>query len=228
MNEKKIEFEGTIDSKILRDILLALTAVVDEGVLRFTEKEITLKSVEPANVAMVSLDIKQEIFSEYKLKGKELAVGVDFNKLLNILKVCNDEVVMEMNAEKMHLKSGDLSYDLSLFALDALTKEPKIPDLEYHTNITIGLKDFKRAIKTADTITDYIEFNVSETEISMSANEEDKFTLIIPQEGCAKFDVGDMGKETITSKFSLEYLKSMMNGIIGNSVRLRINKDYPL
>ena len=157
MSEEK-EFEGTIDAQTLKECLLALTAVVDEGILRFKEEGVTSKSVDPANVAMVSLDMKKDVFNDYELKNlfiatnedDELVVGMDFGKLLNILKIGNGDVWLKLNAEKLQVKLGNLSYNMSLFALNALRREPKIPELEYPASLTIELEEFKRGVNTAE------------------------------------------------------------------------------
>ena len=75
MSEEK-EFEGTIDASILKDVLSALTAVVDEGVLRFSEEGVTSKSTDPANVAMVIFKLLSSAFTEYSItEPKEIGIN---------------------------------------------------------------------------------------------------------------------------------------------------------
>ena len=226
MSEEK-EFEGTIDASILKDVLSALTAVVDEGVLRFSEEGVTSKPTDPANVAMVSLDVKRDIFSEYNLEGEELAVGMDFGRLRNILKVGDSDVQLKLNTNKMQMKLGNLSYNMSLFAVDALRKEPKIPELEYPASVTIKATEFKRGINTADKVADWVEIGINSEEFFMDAEGDDKFKLVIPKDNFAPLAFNAFSQE-LQSKYSLEYLKSMVKGITNDTVTLKINKDYPI
>lgn len=235
MNDKKTEFVGTIDSTILKDVLSALVAVADRGVLRVSEEGITSKQVDPANVAMVSLDIKRDVFTDYNLKGDELVAGVDFDKLLHNLKLYNyptnveEHIKIKIDTDKkVQMKSGYLSYmssSVSLDALRSLRSEPKMPELKFSATVTIELEDFKRGINTADNITGYVEIGVNSKEFFMGAKgSEDKFRLVIPKEDLTLFNVD----REVKTKFSTDYLMSMAKGVVGRLVTLKINNNYPL
>ena len=237
------EFEGIIDTTIFKKVLSALTSVVDQGVLRFNEEGVTSKSVNPADVAMVSLDIKRDVFIDYNLKGEELAVGMDFGKLLNVLKLCSGDTKsavtnwvarIKINTEKMQINSGYLSYDLPLLSLDALRKEPKLPELEFLATVTIDSEDFKRGINTADNITDYVEIGVNSEEFFMGVegSEKDKFKLVIPKEDLSLVNADHLSVlpplPSAKSKFSTDYLARMASGVVGKLVTLKLNNDCPL
>ena len=250
-SEEKIEFEGIIDTTIFKEVLSTLTSVVDQGILRFKEEGITSKSVNPEDVAMVSLDIKRDVFTDYDLKGEELAVGMDFGNLLNVLKLCSgDDTRIKINTEKaewiygerpgsdalvlrhkhkMQMSSGYLSYDLPLISLDALRSEPKLPKLEFSAMVTIELEDFKRGINTADTITDYVEIGVNSEEFFMGMEGikgefKGEFKLVIPKEDLTLFNAD----REVKSKFSTEYLTRMASGVVGRLITLKMNNAYPL
>ena len=232
MNEIKTEFVGTIDHTILKEVLSALVAVTDRGILRIREEGITSKQVDPANVAMVSLYIKRDVFTDYDLKAENLAVGVDFDKLLHILKLCNYPVNVEGDIKikidtdkKVQMNSGYLSYKSPFVSLDALRCEPKLPELEFSATVTIELEDFKQGIDIADNITGYVEIGVNSEEFFMGVEgSEDKFRLVIPKEDLTLFNVDREVKTT----FSTNYLTSMASGVVGRLVALKINNDYPL
>lgn len=225
-SQDDIEFEGTIDASILKDVLSALTAVVDEGVLRFNEKGVTSKSVDPANVAMVSLDLKRDVFSEYNLKGENiLKVSVDFDKLLHILKLCKGDIKIRINTRKVQMSTGYFSYNLPFVSLDALRREPKVPEIEFTAAVTIGLEDFKQGIHVADIITDYMEIGVNGEEFFMGVDDgRGKFKLVIPKEDLTLFNVDREGK----SKHSTVYLRCMASGVAGELVTLEIKNGFPL
>ena len=230
MSEIKTEFEGTIDHTILKEVLSALIAVTDRCVLRISEEGITSKQVDPANVAMVSLDIKRDVFIDYNLSG-DLVVGVDFDKLLHNLKLYNyltnveEHIEIKIDAKKVQMNSGYFSYDLPLIPLDALRKEPKLPELEFPATATIKIEDFKRGINIADNITGYVEIGMNSEEFFMGMEgDEDKFRLAIPKEDLTLFNVN----REVKSRFSTDYLMSMASGVVGRLVTLKTNNDYPL
>ena len=242
--KKKIEdkkFEGIIDTTIFKEVLSALVGVTDRGVLRISEEGITSKQVDPANVAMVSLDIKRDVFADYNLKGEEdLVVGVDFDKLLHNLKLYNyptnveEHIEIKIDTKRVQMNSGYFSYDLPLIPLDALRKEPKLPELEFHATVTIELEDFKRGINIADDIKGYVEIGVNSEEFFMGMeSSEDKFRLAIPKGDLTLFNVEDdvallNADRGVKTKFSTDYLARMASGVIGRLVTLKLNNDYPL
>ena len=227
MNEIKPEFEGMIDSTILKKVLSTLIAVTDRGVLRISEEGITSKQVNPENTAIASLYIKRDVFANYNLKGEvDLPVGVDFDKLLRILKLCSKgDTEIKADTEKVQVNSGYLSYDLPVIDLDALRREPKLPELEFPATVTIESKEFKRGIKIANTVADYVEIGVNSEEFFMGMEgDEDKFKLVIPKEDLTLFNVD----RDVKSTFSTYYLMRMASGVVGRLVTLEINNDYPL
>ena len=238
MNEKKTEFEGVIDYTILKEVLSALVAVTDRGVLRISEDGVTAKQVNPENTAMVSLDIKRGVFTGYNLNAGDLAVGVDFDKLLHILKLCEGDTKIEINTENedtqsvsrtVEINSGYLSYNLPLIPLDALRGEPKLPELGFSAEVTIELEDFKRGINIAEDIASYVEIGMNSEEFFMGVeSDEDKFRLAIPKEDLAHFAVGFSSGSEVKSKFTTDYLTRMANGVVGKSVTLKIRNDYPV
>jgi proliferating cell nuclear antigen len=231
MNENKPEFAGIIDYTILKEVLSALVGVTDRGVLRISEEGITSKQVDPANVAMVSLDMKRDVFTDYDLKGEELVAGVDFDKLLHNLKLYNyltnveEHIEIKIDTKRVQMNSGYFSYDLQLIPLDALRKEPKLPELEFPATATIKLEDFKLGINIADDITGYVEICMNSEEFFMGMEgNEDKFRLAIPKEDLTLFNVN----REVKSRFSTDYLMSMAKGVVGRLITLKTNNDYPL
>ena len=237
MNEKKTEFEGMMDHTTLKEILSALVVVADRGVLRISEDGITAKQVNPENTAMVSLDIKRSVFADYNLKAENLAVGMDFDKLLYILKLCEGDTKIKIITESedtqslyriVEINSGYLSYGLPLIGLDGLRSEPKLPELKFSAAVTMELEDFKRGINIADSIASYVEIGMNSEEFFMGVESDEKVKLVIPKEDLAHFTVGfSLGSE-VKSKFATEYLTRMANGVVGKSVTLKIRNDYPV
>ena len=239
MSEKEAEFVGTIDNTILKEVVSALAAVSDNGVLRISKEGITSKFVNPENVALVSLDLKRSVFTDYTLMGENLAVGMDFDKLLNILKVCSGDTRIKITTEKKQIKSGYLSFDFPLLSTDALRAEPKVPAVDFSATVTIELEEFKRGINIADSITGYVEIGVNSEEFFMGVEgSEGAFKLVIPKgdlylskeyESEDNIVLTRFNADTkVKSKFSTEYLVRMANRVVGKLVTLKIRNDYPL
>ena len=58
-------FRARIDASILRECVDAVLAVVDEARLKIGEEAWKVRAVDPANVALVDLELRREAFDEY-------------------------------------------------------------------------------------------------------------------------------------------------------------------
>jgi len=88
-------FEGKIKAKLLKDIVGAAAAVVDEAKLNITPTGFILNAVDPANVAMVSLKLSKDSFEEYETK-EATVIGLDMSKLNDILGFGTDEISLRL------------------------------------------------------------------------------------------------------------------------------------
>ncbi len=71
-------------AKSFMTILEALGNIVDEALLNFSEGGISVKALDPAQVALIDIQIPRDSFVTYEIKG-ELSVGVNLANLLKTL-----------------------------------------------------------------------------------------------------------------------------------------------
>lgn len=248
-------FEAKIDANVLRESIEAITAVVDEGRLRITEEGFKLRAVDPANVAMVSLELQQDAFDDYRfkreLKSKSksesesevgvkvkveaagdamdaIEVGIDFVKLLGILGICGSEEVnlrLAGQAQKLFMRMGSLSYTLSLLDTTSLRKEPKVPVLEFPVQVIIEKEEFRRTIRAAEKIGDHIVLGVDGEEFYMAVEGETDKLRLTLR----KEQLIHLTPGTLHSLYSLNYIAAMSKGMShADSITLNLGKDYPL
>ncbi|MBN2487504.1 MAG: DNA polymerase sliding clamp, partial [Methanosarcinaceae archaeon] len=58
-------FKATIDADLLKDSIESLSVLVDEARFRISPEGIAVRAVDPANVAMVTLDLAASAFDEF-------------------------------------------------------------------------------------------------------------------------------------------------------------------
>lgn len=244
-------FEAKIDLGVLRGCIEAITAVADEGRLRITEDGLKLRSVDPANVAMVSFELQSDAFDDFSLElagavetekegkgeeGKETSIGMDFVKLLGILGIGGRggeeiELKLDEKGQKLFTRMGSLAYTISLLASDSLRKDPKVPELEFPAQVILEIEDFKRAIRAAEKISENIVLGVdgeSEEFFMEAEGEMDKLRLGLRKEQLIYLTPP---AEKVRSLYSLDYLSAMSRGISAchaEQLTLNLGKDYPL
>ena len=244
-------FRARIDAALLRECVEAILAVVDEARLKIGEEAWKVRAVDPANVALVDLELSREAFDEYAFsppspssppssssspspqeEGTEeesvgIEIGVDFGKFNDILRSGwrkgTVSIILE-DKDKLLVQLDALSYTISLLDVSSLRKEPKIPALEFSTRVVVDADDFKRTIKAAERIGDHIAMGVEGDKFYMEAEgemEKMRFSL-------RKDELLHLSGSDCRSLFSLEYLAAMAKGFASDTLTLYISTDHPL
>jgi len=225
-------FRARIDAALLRECVEAVLAVVDEARLKIGESAWKVRAVDPANVALVDLELGKEAFSEFssaekeqKEKGQEFVVGVPFDKLREVLRWCKDEVGVSIDEDKMTVVSDAYTFTLNLLSADAVRKEPKIPSLNFSTKVAMDAAEFNKVLKAAEKISDQIAIGVQNESFFVEA-EGDMETM---RYSLHKDELMHLSGGDCRSLFSLEYLTAMSKVAAGASMlTLHLGSDYPL
>ena len=225
-------FEIEIDAGVLKECIEAITAVVDEGRLRISAEGLNLRAVDAANVAMVAFQLQNDAFDDYRFYGtsddEELVLGIDFQKLLGILGIGGREHVrlsVDDKAQKLLMQLDCLDYTMNLLEPSSLRKEPKVPELEFPVRVTMATEDFRRTIRAANKMGEYITIGVEGDEFYMEVEgKTEKLRLGLREQQLIELTPG-----TVSSLFTLGYISAMSKGMShAEDITLSIGKDYPL
>ena len=220
-------FRATIDAYLLRDSVEILSVLVDEIRLKTSSDGISVKAVDPANVAMVTFKLDYSAFDDFE--GDEGEIGLDQTKISDILGVAdkNDKVSMELNenSKNMSINIGSFSYTLSLLDPSTIRSEPKIPQLELPAEIILNGSDLRRAVKAAEKISDHMLLGVNDDVFYMEAEgDTDKVRLDLPRD-----QLIDLKADNVRSLFSLDYLSDIVKPASkSNEVVLELGQDFPI
>ncbi len=216
-----------IKSDRLKDIVEILSALVQETKLNLTPQGISTRAVDPANVAMVSVDLAKDAFDSFEATDGE--IGIDIAKLRGIMEMANTDDVIKLEldekGQKLVVEMRGISYTLSLLDPSGIRKEPKIPELNLPAHITLKGDDLKRAVKAAEKISDYMSLGVKENVFFMEADgDTDKVLMEL-----TKDQLIDIVPDNANSLFSLDYLSDISKTAgKASQVTLDIGKDYPM
>ena len=78
-------FNAKVKSDVLKGIIDVTNPLVNEVKFNITPKGISLRAVDPAHVAMVDLQVKNDAFEEFK--ASEMELGIDMDKLSSIMRL---------------------------------------------------------------------------------------------------------------------------------------------
>jgi len=219
--------DAIVGGEVIKTATKAIVALVSEARFHFKEEGLHSRAVDPANVAMVIVDIPRESFDVYTI-DEEKTVGVDVNRIHDILKSVKKKELVELKIEDestLKVKFGSVEYSVALIDPSAIRKEPKIPELELPAKVVLDAGEFKKAIQAADKIADHVVFRSDEDGFYIEAHGDID---------SIKFHMGEMeliefNREKARSMFSVEYLKEFVKiASSGDILTIYLGNDYPV
>ena len=216
---------------ILGYALSAAECLIPEATLKVTNEGLRILDMDPANVAMVNLNIPKDSFVQFELdEGKEEEIiSVSLSNLRPILKRAGkDDIVSISLVGDARLK---LSFDHRKFEVPLIdiedNKEQKEPEIKPIYSVTTKTKDFMQILSDASIIGESLSFfkakDAEQLTVKTEGDKLTKFESSVPTE-TVELDT----KDKILSKFALEYLNKMVKSSYGTTVKIELGNDYPL
>lgn len=217
-----------VDAKTIREFSNIIITLVQEAKVDFKADGISAKVMDPARVAMISVEVKSGAFQEYNVEG-ENSLGLDIEKMRNILKLTEPSKVIDLkyDGKKISLKLDNLTAGIPIIDPGALTT-PKIPSIEPQNKVVTDIKALSTGIKAAEGISEVVTFNIRAEELRIYAKGEtdaETTELTIPKGKAKEFIFSSEAK----SSFALEYLTKFLRALeTTEELSIALGNDYPL
>ncbi len=219
--------DAIMTGEVLKTITRAVVALVSEARMHFLDKGLHSRAVDPANVAMVIVDVPKDSFEVYKI-DEEKTIGVDMDRVFDISKSISSKDLVEFSVQDestLRIKFGSVEYKVSLIDPSAIRKEPKIPELELPAKIVLDAGEFKKAIAAADKISDHVVFRSDRDGFRIEAKGDvDSIMFQMSETELIEFNGGE-GR----SMFSVDYLKEFCKvASSGDLLTIHLGTNYPV
>lgn len=218
------------EPKYLKESISVISELVNEARFKIGPDGIELVAMDPANVAMVIFKLLSSCFVEYDV-NKEFKIAIDLSRLKQVLRRTKPNDVLSLDIEEDKLKIQLKSNTTRVFSLPIIEleeKEQKIPQLSFPVTIKTKSEVLSSAIEDAGIVAESVSFIAEPNKFSLQAEGDLNKAIIDMKQGEETNIVSD-SKEKIKSKYSVEYLKKMVNGSkLADKVTIQFNKDYPL
>ena len=189
-----------------------------------------MRVVDPANVCMVSVLLKNEVIEQYSSgSGK---IGLPVERLLKLIGSAGkgDTILVEYLAEKNRLQMtfGNLRYGVALLNLNVIKKDPKVPKIELPVEIVLDGKEFRRVVMSANKVSDYITFKANADGVTIeSEGETAGMSFEMEKEEMKEFSISSNARE-VESSFSLDYMDDISKVMSDKGeIKMRFGTDYP-
>ncbi len=219
-------FEAKVRSDVLREVVNAVNILVDEAKFNLSKSEVSIRSVDPAHVAMVSLVLGKKAFEEFSAGEGE--IGIDLEKLKDVLRLARGDEVISLRHEedknRLVVSVGNLTRRMSLVDTSSMS-EPKLPNLEFLAEAVVRTEDLKQAVKASESISDHVTLTCNPDSFEIqSKGETDSVDLKLQKDLLEKLEC----KDTVSSMYPLEYFSKMINAISPQNVSLHLGNRYPI
>lgn len=217
------------EPKYLKESVSIISEIVTEATLKITSDGVELVAMDPANVAMIVFKLLSSSFVTYELESPT-SITVNLNNFKQVLRriKSKDTITLEIDENKLKITLQSTSKrTFYLPLIDADDKEQRIPDLSFAVTVVTASSNLIDAIDDVDVVGESVSLSASENLFTVSSKGDlTKATVDIPADNTTKVVCGD---DTAKAKYSIEYLKKMMQGAkLADTVQVKFSKDYPL
>lgn len=159
----------------LKKIVDAMKDLVNEANLECSPKGISLQAMDSSHVSLISLNLVQENFAEYRC-DRNISIGLNLGNLTRILKCAgnDDSVTMKAQDEGRAIEftfEGDNGQRFSEFELNMMDIESEhlgIPETNYKCIVVMSSGEFQRIIRDIGILGDAITIGVNKEGIRFS------------------------------------------------------------
>jgi len=165
LTDSEDTLQTVVRAEVLEQVLAQVQTVNQEAVFRFSDEGLEVAMVDPANVAMVRIQVDPAAFES--LPSGMFAAGLDLEALEDYLDGASgsDPVSLTFDEEtrRFNIRHTRVDIDMALINPDSIRDEPDIPDLELDTRVTVNSDILVDAVKTAALVSDHIRFTAERT-----------------------------------------------------------------
>ncbi len=220
------------DAKSFYNILDALAKLVDEVNMVITNEGVKAVALDPAHVALITIELPPESFIEYSIEeGDRVELGFNVANTAKIIKRGKKGDKLDIEVTDEYVRWSIVGATIKRYkVLNLEVPVPEIPEtsLEFKIRVAMIVDPFKNALKDAEAVGDTVV---------LEAPDED--TLIIRGEGVAvaearikrdtpavvEFEVKEPGK----SVYSIDYLKHVLSLTkVADTIVIEFSQDMPL
>jgi proliferating cell nuclear antigen len=219
------------EPKYFKDSISIISDLVSEAKFKVNNNGLELVAMDPANVAMVVFKMLSSCFTKCEVVDQE-EIAINLNNLKQILRRAKSDDVLTLETTddsklKIQMKSNTLR-SFSIPTLDIEENEQKVPELTFPITVEMDSSLLAESIEDVSVVAESVTFLGEKGQISVKA-EGDLSKAFIEIKSDENTFIKTDSDDKFKAKFSLEYLKKMINGgKLSNKVTLYFNTDYPL
>ncbi|MEM3823320.1 MAG: proliferating cell nuclear antigen (pcna) [Candidatus Bathyarchaeia archaeon] len=221
------------DAKLFRDIMNAISILVDEATFKIDHEGIKLRAMDPSRVAMVDFEWPKTVFEEY-VSTEPTKICINVSELLKLLKRVGKDDVIELSLDektgRLQMKiTGKYTRSFTMPTLEISEEEVPTPKITFNLRAKATTTGLSQAIEDAQLVSDHVRIEADNEKLIFNASGDLMGATITLQKGSdALLDLE--AKEPSKATFSLSYLSEIIKAASATSdiATLEFSTDMPI
>jgi len=230
MNRRRTQMKLTLaEPKFLKESISIISDLVTETKFRITQEFIEIIAMDPANVAMVIFKMPRNTFKEYEVK-EDTTIAINLNNLKQVLRRTkpSDKLTLEKTENKLKITMKEkTTRTFYLPLIDLEERQQRVPQLTTKAQIELLSTTLNEAIEDMDIVGESVIFQTIDKDsfVVSATGDLNRAEVVIKPDEQVKIESDGNQK----SKYSIEYLKKMMQGSkLATKATIKFSNDYPL
>jgi proliferating cell nuclear antigen len=221
------------DAKFLKDMMSAISILVDEATFDLAPDGIKLRAMDPSRVAMVDFEWPKTIFDKY-ICEEATKMCINISEMLKLLRRTGKDESVELSLDektgrlKLTVK-GSYTRTFNMPTLEAMEEKVPTPKVTFNIKAKTTAEGLRKAIEDASLVSDHVRIEADNEKIVMNATGDIMGATIEFKKGSdvlLDMEAKEMSKAT----FSLSYLSEIVKAAVATSeiVILEFSTDMPI
>jgi proliferating cell nuclear antigen len=221
------------DAKLLRDMVAAISILVDEATFKIEPDAVKLRAMDPSRVAMVDFEWPKTIFEEF-VCAEPVNMCINIGELLKLIKRASKSEEVELSLDdkvgKLQVKiTGRYTRNFTMPTLEASEEDVPTPKITLNAKVKATTEGLREAIEDAQLVSDHVRIEAdSERLVFYATGDLMGATIEFKKGNDALLDLEI--KEQSKATYSLSYLSEIIKAAAATSeiATLEFSSDMPV
>jgi proliferating cell nuclear antigen len=200
------------DAKLWKNLLAAISTLIEEADFNATPDGIKLRSMDPSHVAMVDFEWQKTAFEEYTCQ-EPTKIRVNIASMLKLLKRVGSDEILEMlydeKTRKLNLTlKGKMMRKFTIPTLDPAQEEVPTPKITFNSKVKLTTSTLRDIIDDVQAVSDNVRLETTPEKLIAAATTE-LSSAVIELEKASEMLIELDVKEPSKATFNLNYLSEI-------------------
>lgn len=227
-------FSASIDAKLWKNVLNAISPLVDEVDVNATSESLRIQSMDPSHVALVNFEWKKDAFIEY-LCPTPIKIRVSLTSFIKKLKTATEGQNLQMNFDNQTKKltlilKGKWQSTYTEPTLDPGDEEIPSPKVAFTVKVRMLSSAFKSIIDQIQTVSDNICLSANPEKLTVTGTSEISGVTVEIDKGTDVLLELETKEPEVKALYNLNYVTEIVSNIaaIAPIISVEFARAFPM